>query len=180
LFEGSSFWFLFFPHNLAPLPMLLSTSLWYSLAMNYTNLSAYTSYKLHSPLKISVAVSDLNVVASALLGELLFWTRIALCFCFGGVCMYCRQYQFSYENNDSCYQGKCWWNWPSCVVSGHPVGKLERTAMGLQPRYGDQAVAGNVADKSWTRNCLFRFYFECMNNVLCMVVFGNAVETVFF
>lgn len=32
--------------------------------MNYTNLSAYISYKLQSPLKISVAVSDLNVVAS--------------------------------------------------------------------------------------------------------------------
>jgi len=148
--------------------------------MNYINLSAYTSYKLHSPLKISVAVSDLNVVASALLGELL-WTRIALCFCFGGVCMYCRQYQFSYEKNYSCYQGKCWWNWPSCVVSGHPVGKLERTAMGLQPRYGDQAVAGNVADKVELEVVFPRFYFECMNNFCyAWVVFGNAFETVFF
>jgi hypothetical protein len=95
--------------------------------------------------------------------------------------MYCRQYQFSYEKNYSCYQGKCWWNWPSCVVSGHPVGKLERTAMGLQPRYGDQAVAGNVADKVELEVVFPRFYFECMNNFCyAWVVFGNAFETVFF
>lgn len=53
--------------------------------------------------------------------------------------------------------------------------------MGLQPRYGDQAVAGNVADKVELEVVFPRFYFECMNNFCyAWVVFGNAFETVFF